>query len=1093
MNVNKLFLFSKNTDAFSSQRGYNYQTLKTLETWVENYLENEKDDIYCEFEEDIFQKNNYDKNLKFRQIKLYSSNFSFSSNEIKKCISHFFMLSIKSDYNDFTKEFIFETNTKVAAQYTDNDAELLKEWVDNQTNLNEEELSRFAEKVKEIVTEYVDKQKNSIKENETVSEAFDIFQKLDDNFWKDFTKQIKWKFIGESPNMEFSNVKKNIENLISQLTFDSVNNGGTQVFGVLLEHVFTRTSQVDKENRKLTNEDLEKLILNIGTSDDKWYSSKYEYYKNIAPPTDFRVGEFFEVLDLVNYCRRKKYLHKHKGTWNPFLTFYSRNINIEDDFRRKAIYEIVFLNNEFYEVDYENLNERNRPKGELFGFEEDVRFYYNDINSFKDADDLENAHILTNILFTIIENKKVNISIDELKDWFVQLYRKISQKLFLEKDINEKCKLLELKGNLLMGINHIRKRDNVDFVNYFNHILKIVADAPLFKLSQFGERIDKYIKIYIHSNLDEDRKIIAALEKFSDKLFPLVEDREGKVRLAKSQVNRAYSYLKTNEPSNMLKALDFFHKAKDNYLQEDTIEGFVLALLNISQLYNSLGMHFAAKNYALASFRMSAIKELVKRLENSVGLLFYSDYKQGSWFNAINIFSKYMSLRFDTNYDKNDAEQEGKAIRYISFIFYSMNRISTQYNYLVDDYLKHLDYVGEEIIKPLFAKIEEEVKTNEKFNKGIEYQVDDFPLNDVGNTRVIQFYALGSLWKFSFDNSFELLSVGEEFLAAVQILLAEISLSEIDFHLLKSDIEIELILSDTYRPPVQKESNELTKWEVFICFTDEKDIEKAKKHSAFIVSSLLALLNNISLLPYTEFKEKFWKFFGESNLSSKQLSVNLYQKMHRDVYVKEDFEAYNSAFFQKEKLSLHLPKENKFMKWQDTLSEKYDKNFSLEAIKNRNNNVKKSIYITLEELKQEPDFSALINKYRNEGWKDWQILVNMQNFMINHKVRVFENHILSNTEDDKYYAEFQKMFHKYSLMNEKDCYIKYPLEAFKSKEFINQFNIGAMAILSTYGLESKLLTPNFKALKEFMDVRFNIRVDDYTENNLLQDIPYLTE
>ena len=1093
MNVNKLFLFSKNTDAFSSQRGYNYQTLKTLETWVENYLENEKDDIYCEFEEDIFQKNNYDKVLKFRQIKLYSSNFSFSSDEIKKCISNFFMLSIKSDYNDFTKEFIFETNTKVATQYTDNDAELLKEWVDNQHNLTEEKLGRFSEKVKEIVTEYVYKQKNSIKENEAVSEAFGIFQKLEDSFWKDFTKQIRWKFIGESPDMEFSNVKKNIENLISQLSFDSIDNESVQVFGVLLEHVFTRTSQVDKENRKLTNEDLEKLILNIGTSDDKWYSSKYEYYKNIAPPTDFRIGEFFEVLDLVNYCRRKKYLHKHKDTWNPFLTFYSRNVNIEDDFRRKAIYEIVFLNNEFYEVDYENLNERNRPKGELFGFEEDVRFYYNDINCFKDADDLENAHILTNILFPIIENKKINVSIDELKKWFVQLYRKISQKLFLEKDINEKCKFLELKGNLLMGINRIRPKDKTAFIEFYYELLKIVDDAPLFKLSQFSERIDKYLKIYIHHNVSEDEDIIEVLDKFSESLFPLVEKREGKVRLAKSQVNKANSFLKTNKPGNILKALDLFHKAKDNYFQEDTIEGFVLALLNISQLYNSLGMHFAAKNYALASFRMSAIKELVKRLENSVGLLFYSDYLQGSWFNAINMFSKYMSLRFDFNYDKNDAEQEIKATHYVSFILYSMNRISTQYNYLVNDYLKHLDYVGEEIIKPLFSKIEEEVKTNEKFNKGIEYRIDDFPLNDVGCKRVIQFYALGSLWKFSFDNSFELLSVGEEFLAVIQILLAEISLSEIDFHLLKSNIEIELILSDTYRSPVQKESNEVIKWEIFICFMDEKDMENAKKHSAFMVSSLLNVLNNISLLPYTEFKEKFWKFFGESNISSKQLSVNLYQKMHRDVYIKEDFEVYNSTFFQKEKLSLNLPKENKFMKWQDTLSEKYYENFSLEAIKNRNNNVKKSIYITLEELKKEPDFLALINKYRNEGWKDWQILVNMQNFMINHKVRIFENHILSNTEGEVFYGKFQKMFHKYSLMDEKDCYIKYPLEAFKSKEFNDQFNIGALSILSTYGLESKLLTPNFKALKEFMDVRFNISVDDYTDNNLLQDISYLIE
>lgn len=1087
MNINKLFLFSKNTDAFSSQRGYNYQTLKTLETWVENYLENKSDDIYCEFEEDIFQKNNYSKDLKFRQIKLYSSNFSFSSDEIKKCISHFFMLSIKSDYNDFTKEFIFETNTNVAAQYTDNDAELLKEWVDNQHNLNEEKLGRFSEKVKEIVTEYVDKQKNSIKENETVAEAFDIFKKLDDNFWKDFTKQIRWKFIGESPDMEFSNVKKNIENLISQLTFDSINNEGTQVFGVLLEHVFTRTSQVDKENRKLTNEDLEKIILNIGTSDDKWYSSKYDYYKNIACPIDFRVGEFFEVLDLVNYCRRKKFLHKHKDTWNPFLTFYSRNVNIEDDFRRKAIYEIVFLNNEFYEVDYENLNERNRPKGELFGFEEDVRFYYNDINSFIDADDLENAHILTNILFTIIENKKVNISIDELKKWFVQLYRKISQKLFLEKDINEKCKLLELKGLFLMGVNRIRPKDKTEFIEFYYKLLKIVDDAPLFKLSQFSERIDKYLKIYIHHNITEDEDIIEVLDKFSESLFPLVEKREGKVRLAKSQVNRAYSFLKTNKPRNILKALDLFHKAKDNYFQEDTIEGFVLALLNIAQLYNSLGMHFAAKNYALASFRMSAIKELVKRLENSVGLLFYSDYLQGSWFNAINIFSKYMSLRFDSNYDKNDAEQEIKAIHYASFILYSMKRISTQYNYLVDDYLKHLDYVGEEIIKPLIAKIEEGVKTDEKFNKGIKYKIDDFPLNDVGDTRVIQFYALGSLWKISFDNSFELLSMGEEFLAAVQIFLAEISLSEIDFHLLKSNIEIELILSDTYTPPVQKESNEVIKWEVFICFTDEKDIEKAKKHSAFIASSLLALLNNISLLPYAEFKAKFWKFFIDSNLSSKQVSVNLYQKMHRDIYLKEDFEFYNSTFFQKENLLFDLPKENKFMKWQDTLSEKYDKTFNLEAIKNRNNNVKKSIYLTLGELKREPEFSILINKYRSEGWKDWQILINIHNFILNHKIRVFEKDLFSKVDDENFHEEFQKAYQKYLLIDEKDCYVKYPVEAFKSKQFIDNFNIGIMFILPTYGLESKLITPNFEALREFMNVRFNMMEDDCVENNLLKD------
>ncbi len=67
--INKLHVFSKNTDAFAAQRGYNYQTLKTLETWVYNFVKNIEEDIYCEYEEDIFQKNDIKGKLKFRQLK----------------------------------------------------------------------------------------------------------------------------------------------------------------------------------------------------------------------------------------------------------------------------------------------------------------------------------------------------------------------------------------------------------------------------------------------------------------------------------------------------------------------------------------------------------------------------------------------------------------------------------------------------------------------------------------------------------------------------------------------------------------------------------------------------------------------------------------------------------------------------------------------------------------------------------------------------------------------------------------------------------------------------------------------------------------
>ena len=79
MNISKLHIFAKNTDATASLKGYHYQVLKTLETLIDNYIEQKEDEIYCDFEEDIFQKNEIDGTTKFRQIKLYSRNFSFRS------------------------------------------------------------------------------------------------------------------------------------------------------------------------------------------------------------------------------------------------------------------------------------------------------------------------------------------------------------------------------------------------------------------------------------------------------------------------------------------------------------------------------------------------------------------------------------------------------------------------------------------------------------------------------------------------------------------------------------------------------------------------------------------------------------------------------------------------------------------------------------------------------------------------------------------------------------------------------------------------------------------------------------------------------
>lgn len=1090
MDTNKLHIFSKNTDAFASQRGYNYQTLITLEAWVNNLKNGVEEDIFCEYEEDIFHKNKFDNSVKFRQIKLYSTNFSFKSEEIIKCIAHFFMLHVKSEYYSFDKEFVFETNSDIARAYSNNEADLLREWFENQDNLSEEQATKISQKVKEIVTTYIKDQEKTItkEENEEiVKEAISVFEKIDDEFWVRFIKLIKWKFLNEEPDVEFENVKSRIEDTLLNLNYKIDDDNVKQAFGVLLERVFTKASQEKHDDRKLTSRELDLLILNIGDEEDKWYSGKYEYYSQFEKIDDFRIGEFYEIIDLVNYCRRKRYLIRHKETWNKLIDFYVNDKSVEEIYKRKAIYELIFLNNEFYEVDYENLADRKLPTGDLKGFEDIIRYYFRDISTLNNSEELEECQNILNILLPHIIEKKINISSDEQKAWIKELYKQINNRLSTASDSNDRCKVLELKGNFLISFNPYNGK--IKFLKYFEEILSLIDKAPLFNVSQFGDRVNKYIKIFINVDPDDKNGVIKGLEEFSEKLYPFVEKREGKARVAKQQVEKGVAYLNTKNKFGLLKALESFHKAKDNYQHEDTIEGFVLALLNISQLYNSIGMHFAGKYYALGAFRMSVNKEFVDYTEKSLAGMFYSDYKQGSWFNAFEIYDKYIYLRNQSNLDSSEFVEEGNITHRLSFILYYMQRTSLQCKYFIEDYISHLGYIGNEIIKPNFSFFDTELNSEEKLNKILENKIDDFPLNDIGEERIISFYALGSLWKIRFENSYNMTAIAEEYIATIQIVLAEISLSEIDFHLLKSEIEIELIISEDYKQPVQQPSNEIIKWKVSVCFFDTPDTIAINKHTVFNTVTLKDILNNISLLKQDEFDSLFFELIKERGLDTKQISVNLYQRIHRDIYLENYFKLSMKTQFQKEDYNnLNLPKENAIMVWNNSLSNKYDNEKALKGIENRFNNSHKCIYLTLEKLKKEAGFSILINELRNEGWKDWQIIMNIFNFIINYKIKVFEKIEISEDEDKM--KRFRDMMIKYKNMDEKDCYIDFPLEAFKTEEFKAQLRINYVTVLNYFGLESKSITPNFEAIKEFLDVRFNFKDDNFDENNPLQDIPF---
>ena len=252
MHISNLYLFSKDTDATEAIRGYKYQELKTLETWIKNKVDGIDEQIFCDYEEDIFQRDLSQYKTTFRQVKLYSSkNFSFTSIEVIKGLTHFFMLFVKPDYLFDEPSFVFETNTGIARTYLDNDATLLAEWRDNQESLSGELLIKCIAKAKDIISNYIEDRKKELIQSKTntdlIDDAISTFENLPADLWEKFVKSIRWKFSETSAEQEIENCTSSINSLISLLPFPISNEESDVVFATLQKEVGDRSIQTEPE------------------------------------------------------------------------------------------------------------------------------------------------------------------------------------------------------------------------------------------------------------------------------------------------------------------------------------------------------------------------------------------------------------------------------------------------------------------------------------------------------------------------------------------------------------------------------------------------------------------------------------------------------------------------------------------------------------------------------------------------------------------------------------------------------------------------------------------------------------------------------
>lgn len=1090
MSLAKLHLFTKDTDATATEQGFYFQKLITLRSWLQNRLNRDDTDIYCDYEEDIFERSLDNKSSTFRQVKLYSDNFSFSKDEIQKSIAHFFMLYCKGDYALDDVTFIFETNSKPSRQYKAADPKLLKEWYENQDQLSPQLLERCRIKVKSIVDQYIKDAmggKLSPEIDKAMKEAKEVYDRLPDEVWNGFVKSIRWKFDAVPQENAIPQLVKELEELVIQLPFSLNPDQASTYVSVLLSEIAARTAEKDIEKKILTNQKLDILLLNMGSEKDRWYASMYEKWKKAGEIDGFRVGEFYEIIAATRQCRWERIDSDHDELWFSLLKQYIEMEEALVSCRRKAIYEFIFL---LLSPDSNTFTIKNT----IEGTEHLIRYYFENLESRNSFSDLEEDIILLEIAAKQSLHKPELLSPEDIDRWRISIHKIIDDKILVHRDADELCLALQLMGNF-----HFHNAPSASLlekttqsVKFYSKIPELLSQTKTYSIAALNNQTQSILNILIR--LDAESSAISTFEDFLDSIEEFAVKTGQNLETAKTLVQRTFSYLSRPSASNYLAALGCLHKAKDLCNNDLGRPYLIIVLNNISKVYLALGMNLAAKYYGISAVWGSlhfGDHSILKLISDSYASVFHADYQQGSWVSALDDFQNYIYARIEFNADNLDLESDqvlAEVLLELAFILSTAPVIHPELRAFISYQKQKLGWIYTEFLEELGKHLETEFRDEKKLKGLLERKVTMPPFSDIGPSRKIEFDTHGVKWTIAFSNNVKMNAIAEEFTALFQIILCEIRLMGVDLHLIEMPVTIHLRQADGYTQNLKQHmSHDEAVWDLALPVLEQTDQPKIQYHYAFLTTCLRSLLSNISVLPSKEFYDAFDALYTKQNLGHKGLVINTYQKVYFGLLTEEQFNESHRSAFNPVSLNDFNPQKFPLSSAFEGTSSKYDQAASLAKITGRYQTSYKSLSVSLAIWKQDPDFKELVDSYRSEGYLDWQILSALRNFVIAKKVNALLQSNPPATQEEAA-ALASKLSTEMRTQPEDENYIPIPMESLKSPHFSFYMSKTAVDVLGSFGLENGMKHPNFTAVRNYLSKRFGFASDDYPDENPLIDL-----
>jgi hypothetical protein len=816
-----------------------------------------------------------------------------------------------------------------------------------------------------------------------------------------------------------------------------------------------------------------------------WYENLLSGWRGRTP----RLHNYSDFAEIKFAVRRATFTPEIKQDipfWIALLELYRTEAS-PLHLQRRATYEIAVASL--------------RGLGRLFGQEDRIREYFRPLAGLETTDDLMDASCLLSYCTGAFLGGEVGLSADEIDAWRATFTARLEELLQAAVSYGTKAHLAMLRGAQELFSTHPPTDGLIPdgAMTWWLRVPRFARNAPLFPISGFSDYLTAAVRfIGVHPKYD---KLVSATDR-------LVSKRMGAAAAGEKCRDRALAF---HEQGKLLRAIRELHKAKIEWFSDEALSGSILAMLLIADWYCELGLTFAGKYYAMAAAWAAIGSSRSEDRQHGASALRAAamcDYRQGAWCSVPDLVAAsaeteaLFSSRSTLEFEKEELDQFARNL--VTMVVLG-RRIAPELSGFLDgfsDFVKMAEWG--ETLAPATRTHWDGISLDDVW-KQMQEQLPGRPFGDVGAMREVLWPELGITWSVRWKNDYAHTAVGEQFVAALQILLAD--LAEAELCLLETEVTVTLELGDVdsckldYQP-----SNKQVAWVV----TLPEHVVEGSELSAEVRNALAAagtVFSCVSMLPQGNLDRELQESFRQG-ISSKVFVVRSYGELYQAFVDRDQFEA-----TERHTKAVPLAERNfhavahKELAWRGGPGPGYSRAEAERLLTNRYSKANRPIRLTLRRLRADIKFRLLVRKLREEGWLDWHILAVLSSIAINYRAWQVPElvayradlsrplFVLDERDGDgpgriaprarEGLMILERLTGRFGDEEESATSIPIPLNEFSEDRIRQGLSANMLSTVKVLGLENRLDTPVFAAVKHLLANRYGYFSDDIQHEDIL--------